>query len=594
MKVNLAFHLFSLEVLRGLFFYKRQIVKQCSYSDQTEKFVDFMHKLIDVMTSRVPSGALKPNSKEAQLLNDTLEYINKWEACTEPSKGGFLSPGTAEGLRVSLKATLELLEYLAKQVGFKYLLTSRLSQDPLEKLFGVIRQFSGCNDHPTSAQFLTTVNCLAFYNLVKPPDSVNTAGGTLVSLVGPNEVASNVDNLIDAGKLEDASSVLDASSEVTDHIYPQQTSDARLVYYLAGYVASRKVLTTMCQDCFQLLLTSAEQADKVCSSSVAPNELRLTNEALRKKRDALFTAEKERQAALITRVDKIEVQYLGPMEDCTLIMNKGISTPHDCARHIHESLVQRAAIAEVDGEPWDMSRPLLQDCQLRLNFYKDPNPYFANKVWVSSSSYHSMVIASDLANYFYILYKARDEMDVLSGIGRRLATKPHHFERLDVDASVALRMFEDNKYKAEQIPRIAAASPTGNTVTLYRLLDHVDISSGPMIGSLDHMSRFKIVAVYPMDTSIGLLYRFQGLAIPSSFSISEFAYNVCCERAQRMNYTGLPKTEFEADEEPSEDNVHFEDVSAEDEHVESKITSDNVAAAPKDSAPAAPNRASSS
>ncbi|KAH7984115.1 hypothetical protein HPB52_017155 [Rhipicephalus sanguineus] len=114
-----------------------------------------------------------------------------------------------------------------------------------------------------------------------------------------------------------------------------------------------------------------------------------------------------------------------------------------------------------------------------------------------------------------------------------------------------------------------------------------------MVGSLDHMSRFKVVAVYPMDTSIGLLYRFQGLAIPSSFSISEFAYNVCCERAQRMNYTGLPKTECEADEEPSEENVHFEDMSAEDEHVESKVASGNVASAPKDSVPAASNRTSS-
>ncbi|KAL1429140.1 hypothetical protein MTO96_016869 [Rhipicephalus appendiculatus] len=125
--------------------------------------------------------------------------------------------------------------------------------------------------------------------------------------------------------------------------------------------------------------------------------------------------------------------------------------------------------------------------------------------------------------------------------------------------------------RLSKFPRIAAASPTGNTVTLYRLLDHVDISSGPMIGSLDHMSRFKVVAVYPMDTSIGLLYRFQGLAIPSSFSISEFAYNVCCERAQRMNYTGLPKTDSEADEEPSEENLP-----------------------PKDSVPAASNRTSSS
>uniref|UniRef100_L7LWJ4 Putative 39s ribosomal protein l39 n=1 Tax=Rhipicephalus pulchellus TaxID=72859 RepID=L7LWJ4_RHIPC len=357
-----------------------------------------------------------------------------------------------------------------------------------------------------------------------------------------------------------------------------------------------------------------------CSSSVATNESRLTNEAVRKKRDALFTAEKERQAALITRVEKIEVRYLGPMEDCTLIMNKGISTPHDCARHIHESLVQRAAIAEVDGEPWDMSRPLVQDCQLRLNFYKDPNPYFANKAfWRTGSFLLGYIVDRAFKDQFYVqlhswpqpqvrsgsfVYNVdlgienweprRDEMDVLSGMGRRLATKPHHFERLEVDASLALRMFEDNKYKAEQIPRIAAASPTGNTVTLYRLLDHVDISSGPMIGSLDHMSRFKVVAVYPMDTSIGLLYRFQGLAIPSSFSISEFAYNVCCERAQRMNYTGLPKTESEADEEPSEENVHFEDVSAEDEHVESKITSDNVAAAPKDSVPAGSNRTSSS
>ncbi|KAH6933313.1 hypothetical protein HPB50_014150 [Hyalomma asiaticum] len=101
-------------------------------------------------------------------------------------------------------------------------------------------KFSGYNDHPTSAQFLTTVNCLAFYNLVKAPHSGNTAGGTLVSLVGPNEVANEVDNLIDAGKLEDASSVLDASTELTDRIYPQQTSDATLVYYLAGYVGRRK------------------------------------------------------------------------------------------------------------------------------------------------------------------------------------------------------------------------------------------------------------------------------------------------------------------------------------------------------------------
>lgn len=349
-----------------------------------------------------------------------------------------------------------------------------------------------------------------------------------------------------------------------------------------------------------------------CSSSVATSESRFTNEAVIKKRDALFTAEKERQAALITRVEKIEVRYLGPVEDCTLIMNKGISSPHDCAKHIHESLVQRAAIAEVDGEPWDMSRPLVQDCQLRLNFYKDPDPYFSNKAfWRTGSFLLGYIVERAFKDQFYVqlhswpqpqvrsgsfVYNVdlgienwgprRDELDVLSGMGRRLATKPHHFERMEVDASVALQMFEDNKYKAEQIPRIAAASPSGNTVTLYRLLDHVDISSGPMIGSLDHMGRFKVVSVHAMDTSVGLLYRFQGLAIPSSFSISEFAYHICCERAQRMNYTGLPQTGTEVGEEPTEDNVHFEDMSAEDEHAKSEATSE-VTPATRDPATAA-------
>lgn len=61
-------------------------------------------------------------------------------------------------------------------------------------------------------------------------------------------------------------------------------------------------------------------------------EKRLTNEEVRKKRNELFTQEKERQAALITRVEKIEVKCLGPMEQCTLMMNKGLSTPLDCAR----------------------------------------------------------------------------------------------------------------------------------------------------------------------------------------------------------------------------------------------------------------------
>jgi hypothetical protein len=48
------------------------------------------------------------------------------------SRNGFLTVNTCTGFRVTLKATLELLEYLTKECGYRYLMTSRLNQDNLE------------------------------------------------------------------------------------------------------------------------------------------------------------------------------------------------------------------------------------------------------------------------------------------------------------------------------------------------------------------------------------------------------------------------------------------------------------------------------
>jgi hypothetical protein len=81
-------------------------------------------------------------------------------------------------------------------------------------------------------------------------------------------------------------------------------------------------------------------------------------------------------------------------------------------------------------------------------------------------------------------------------------------------------MFEDNVFKADQIPHIATKSSSGNTVTVYRcgkliciiissclqlvflkisiklyIGDHIDISRGPMIASTSLVGRCSIAAV---------------------------------------------------------------------------------------------------
>lgn len=56
-----------------------------------------------------------------------------------------------------------------------------------------------------------------------------------------------------------------------------------------------------------------------------------TQEAI-ERRHHLFTLEKKRQVEQVGRIEKIEVKYKGIPKDCTLVMNKDISTPYDCAR----------------------------------------------------------------------------------------------------------------------------------------------------------------------------------------------------------------------------------------------------------------------
>lgn len=66
-------------------------------------------------------------------------------------------------------------------------MTSHLSQDKIYNLFGIVRQSSGCNAHPTPQQFLTTVNCLSYYNLAKSVPGANVGSDIINSLMTVND-----------------------------------------------------------------------------------------------------------------------------------------------------------------------------------------------------------------------------------------------------------------------------------------------------------------------------------------------------------------------------------------------------------------------
>lgn len=292
----------------------------------------------------------------------------------------------------------------------------------------------------------------------------------------------------------------------------------------------------------------------------------LTNEEVCEKRNKIFNAEKERQKALITRIEKIEVNYLGVPEKCTLLMNKNISTPFDCTMHISEMLRIRSVLPLVDNELWDMYRPLENDCTLDFLHFKIENPFDVNKAfWRSCSFMLGMIVEKAFKNNIYVqlhswpkpdvksgsfVYDVNlnvedweprlDELRTLSRMLQKLAMKDLKFERLAVPLSVAQHMFEDNRFKSQQLSSIANHSKDGDTVVVYRLDDHIDISYGPMISSTNHLGFVTVAAVHKLDTSEGLIYRFQGVAIPKQLPLNTFAFKILVDRAKKVNTVGLP------------------------------------------------------
>jgi len=55
---------------------------------------------------------------------------------------------------IVVKSFVEMAKFLLNQPGIEYILSEKFCQDPLEVFFGKQHAQGGCNDNPTSHQFL--------------------------------------------------------------------------------------------------------------------------------------------------------------------------------------------------------------------------------------------------------------------------------------------------------------------------------------------------------------------------------------------------------------------------------------------------------
>lgn len=113
----------------------------------------------------------------------------------------------------------------------------------------------------------------------------------------------------------------------------------------------------------------------------------LSNKEILNHRTRLFNEEQQKQLREIERNEKIQVNVSENEHECSLIMNKNLSTPFSCSLHLSEMLSNRSALAKVNDEIWDMHRPLENDCELKFLHFKDYHPQELNIAYWRSCAF---------------------------------------------------------------------------------------------------------------------------------------------------------------------------------------------------------------
>uniref|UniRef100_A0A2H6MVI0 Large ribosomal subunit protein mL39 n=1 Tax=Micrurus carvalhoi TaxID=3147026 RepID=A0A2H6MVI0_9SAUR len=136
---------------------------------------------------------------------------------------------------------------------------------------------------------------------------------------------------------------------------------------------------------------------------------------------------------------------------------------------------------------------------------------------------------------------AEENLRSLSKDAFRLILKDLPFEVLDVDAKVALEIFEYNKFKQDMVEERAAQNSKG-VVTVHRFGDFVDISEGPHISRTSLCDQYEVTAAHNLQSSQSeLRRRFQGISVPHHLKLYHTIWHRLRKRSQKLISEGRPK-----------------------------------------------------
>lgn len=213
------------------------------------------------------------------------------------------------------------------------------------------------------------------------------------------------------------------------------------------------------------------------------------------------------------------------------------TTPADVAGGIAKSLLERTIVARVDGELWDLHRPLEKSCSLELLDFEHPE---GKKVYWHSSAHilgeaaerHfgcDLCIGPPVDDGFYYEMALPDQAAVqstdhkpLETVANKVIKEKQPFERLSLSKEDLLEMFAYNKYKQHIIKD---KIPDGTSTTVYRCGPLIDLCRGPHVQHTGRIKTFKVMknsaSYFLGDANNDSLQRIYGVSFPDKKLMEE-------------------------------------------------------------------------
>ena len=227
----------------------------------------------------------------------------------------------------------------------------------------------------------------------------------------------------------------------------------------------------------------------------------------------------------------------------------------DIAKSISEGLARQVLVAEVNGEVWDLSRPIDNDATFKLLTWDDATG--KNTFWHSSA--HLMAEAVEaifpgvkfwvgpaLEQGFYYDMDLGDrkiteeDIEKIESKMNELAKQNNAYERQEISKKDAVAYFFDknDEYKLDLLHNL-----TDGGITLYKQGNFTDLCRGPHIPTTGHIKAIKITniagAYWKGDEKNKQLTRLYGITFPDNKQLT--AYLEMIEEAKRRDHRKIGK-----------------------------------------------------